>query len=222
MNHRIAKIISFVGHPLWVLSYILLFLLLLNPFAFGIRDISDSRAMILLVSVFMTSFLIPGFGVALMKPLGLISSLEMRDKQERIGPYIVSGVFYLWLFKNLLSGGIVPVLYTKFVLGATIGLFLAFFINIFTKISAHAVGMGGFVAMLLVTQFSWRSAMLALPIGQSALVLSPVVVVMLGCLLAGLVGTARLALDAHTPADLYRGYAAGFAAVLLANIPGLL
>jgi membrane-associated phospholipid phosphatase len=30
------------------------------------------------------------------------------------------------------------------------------------------------------------------------------------------VGTARLALGAHTPADLYRGYAAGAVAVLLA------
>jgi membrane-associated phospholipid phosphatase len=36
--------------------------------------------------------------------------------------------------------------------------------------------------------------------------------------LAGLVGAARLALGAHTPADLYRGYAAGMAAVLLAGM----
>ena len=35
-------------------------------------------------------------------------------------------------------------------------------------------------------------------------------------MLAGLVGTARLALGAHTPADLYRGYAAGVGAVVIA------
>ena len=44
------------------------------------------------------------------------------------------------------------------------------------------------------------------------------VVLALIALLAGLVGAARLALGAHVPADLYRGYAAGIAAVLLAGM----
>ena len=40
-------------------------------------------------------------------------------------------------------------------LGATIALFIAFFINIFSKISAHAVGMGGLVAMVLISIISF-------------------------------------------------------------------
>ena len=218
MPTALAKILSYLGHPLLVLTYILLLLLAVNPYAFGVRAMHDQQAVLLLVSVFSTSFLLPGFGVALMKPLGLIQSLQMPDKMERIGPYIITGVFYLWLFKNLISGGAhYPALFSTCVLGATIGLFLAFLINIFTKISAHATGMGGLIAMLLLTAFAWQNSGLQLHFPGGNLLLSLTIVTAIGVVFAGAVGAARLALGAHSPADLYRGYAAGFGAVMLAN-----
>ncbi|MEO6037274.1 MAG: hypothetical protein ABIQ93_02600 [Saprospiraceae bacterium] len=219
MSTTLAKLLSYLGHPLLVLTYILLILLAVNPYAFGVRAMYDRNAMLLLISVFSTSFLLPGFGVALMKPLGLIQSLHMPDKMERIGPYIITGVFYLWLFKNLAAAGSqYPALFSKCVLGATIGLFLAFFTNIFTKISAHATGMGGLVAMLLLTAFAWSGSPLYLSIPGGRLLVSVTAVLAVGIVFAGAVGAARLALGAHTPVDLYRGYAVGFLAVFLANI----
>jgi hypothetical protein len=218
MNLTLARILSFLGHPLLILTYILLLLLAVNPYAFSARSITDHRAMLLLISVFTTTFLLPGFGVALMKPLGFIQSLEMESKQERIGPYIITGIFYLWLFKNLFSGAQIPVLYSVCVLGATVGLFFAFFANIFTKISAHATGMGGLVAMVLLTSIEWRGLGMALPLFGGSLQISMMVLLAFTVLFAGLIGTARLALQAHVPVDLYRGYAAGFAAVMLAHL----
>ena len=218
MNLTLARILSFLGHPLLILTYVLLLLLAVNPYAFSARSMTDQRAMLLLISVFTTTFLLPGFGVALLKPLGFIQSLEMESKQERIGPYIITGIFYLWLFKNLFSGTQVPSLFGVCVLGATIGLFFAFFINIFTKISAHATGMGGLVAMVLLATVEWRGFGLALPVFGGALQLSLTVILAFTLLFAGLIGTARLALKAHVPADLYRGYAAGFAAVMIAEV----
>ncbi len=208
-----TKILSFLGNPLLVLTYILLLMLAVNPYAFGVKSIGDQRGVVLLLSVFTTSFLIPALGVALMKPLGLIKSLEMRDKQERVGPYIICGVFYLWLFKNFMEGT-VPLLYAKFALGATIGLFFAFFANIFTKISAHATGMGGLVGMVLVLAFEWPG--MALSLGAAQLSLN--VVLALAVLLAGLVGVARLKMEAHSPVNLWQGYASGAAGVFFANI----
>ena len=126
MPTSIAKLLSYLGHPLLVLTYILLILLAVNPYAFGVRAMTDRNAMLLLINVFSTSFLLPGFGVALMTPLGLIQNMQMPDKMERIGPYIITGVFYLWLFKNLSAAGSqYPALFSTCVLGATIGLFLA-------------------------------------------------------------------------------------------------
>ena len=218
MPTSIAKFLSFIGHPLLVLTYMLLILLAVNPYAFGVRAMSDKNAVLLLVSVFSTTFLLPGFGVALMKPLGLIQSLQMHDKMERIGPYIITGVFYLWLFKNLFSGnGHYPNLFSECVLGATIGLFLAFLINIFTKISAHTTGMGGFIGMLLLTAFTWDSSVMSLYLPGGNLLLSLTAIIAIGIVFAGAIGTARLTLGAHTPADLYRGYGVGFVAVILAS-----
>lgn len=219
MNKIVAHFFSVIGHPMLILIYILLIMLAVNPQQFGIVSMTDRRAVLLLMSVFTTTILLPGFGLALMKPLGFIKSLQMADKQERIGPYILAGVFYLWLFKNLESVGQTPTLYLVFVLGATIGLFLNFFINIFTKISVHAAGMGGFIAMiiLLMKQPEWAKYGLGLPFPGGTIEMSLTFVLAVVILLAGLVGTSRLALGAHVPSDLYRGYATGFVAVLLAG-----
>ena len=218
MNKTLAYGLSVLGHPLLVITYVLLVMLSVNPYQFGARNMFEPRAFIVLFSVFSTSFLIPAVGIALMKPLGLIKSMDMEDKQERIGPYIVAGIFYLWLFKNLLSSGQSPKLFTQFVLGATIALFLSFFINIFTKISAHAAGMGGLVTMLAIMAFSWGGVAMGISINQGTLLISLLLVFLFGVVLAGSVGTARLALGAHTPVDLYRGYAIGVIAVLLAQL----
>jgi len=212
----LARFLSYIGHPLLVLTLLLALLLAVNPYAFGVHDIGDQKARVLLLTVFITTFLLPGVGVAIMKPLGLIGSLEMRDKQERIGPYILTGVFYLWVFKSLLSDIQMPQLFSVCALGTTIGLFLAFFINIFTKISAHALGMGGLIAMVVLMSLQWNGPVLSIPMFGQWLVLSATMVLALTILFAGAVGTARLALDAHEPVDLYRGYAAGFGAVLVA------
>ncbi|MBK6995873.1 MAG: hypothetical protein IPH31_13445 [Lewinellaceae bacterium] len=213
MTPSLARALSYFGHPLLVLTYMLLLMLIINPFAFGAHHIGDQRTMILFFYVVSTTFLIPGLGVSLLKPLGLVRSLEMHDKQERIGPYIIAGIFYLWMFKNF-SNGAVPALYAKFVLGATIGLFFAFFVNIFTKISAHATGMGGFVAMVLLLAFEWAGA--TFTIGPILLSLNAILAIII--VLAGLIGVARLSLGAHTQAEIWQGYAAGFVAVMLADV----
>ena len=142
MNKTLAHLLTLLFHPLLVLSYALLLLLAINPYAFSARSLTDRPAMILFLSVFSTSFVLPAFGTALMKPLGHIKSFRMEDKLERTGPYILSGIFYLWLFKNLDATGQAPALFNTCVLGATIGLVFAFLIIIFSKINAHAVGIG--------------------------------------------------------------------------------
>jgi hypothetical protein len=193
-------------HPLLVLTYVLLLMMSANPFAFG----GEQRSVLLLLSVFSTSFLIPALGVVLMKPLGLIKELQMRDKQERIGPYIVCGVFYLWLYKNFM-GGTVPELYAKFTLGACIALFLAFFVNIFSKISMYATGMGSLIAMIMILAFAWPGN--AVTVGQIRLSLN--LILAMAIVLAGVAGYFTMRNTNHEARDVWRGYQAGFVAVLI-------
>lgn len=204
-----SRIFGFLLHPLLVLSYMLLLMLALNPFAFGAHQMNDQRSMVLFLYVFATSFLIPIVGISILKPLKLLRSLEMEDKQDRVGPYIISGVFYLWLFKNFHTG-VVPELYNAFTLGATIALFFAFFINIFSKLSAHMTGMGAMTAMIFSLAFQWAGQTLSL--GPVSLSLNVVLALVL--LLSGWMGTWQM--SKHTAAEVAQGYAAGFVAVLLA------
>ncbi|MCB0617437.1 MAG: hypothetical protein KDC41_01645, partial [Saprospiraceae bacterium] len=124
---------------------------------------------------------------------------------------------YLWLFVNFLHDPRVPVAFTSFVLGATIGLFLAFFINIFSKISAHAVGMGGLLAMIVITMFLYSYDTLTVYAGWFGQIeISMATVLILAILLAGMVGTSRLLLQAHDMQDLSGGFLVGFVSQFIA------
>ena len=213
----LARTLSVVFHPLLILTYILVVLLLMDPILFGIGRLADLEGRILLLRVFISTFFIPAFAVAMLTFLGLASSIELPDREDRYGPYIVSGIFYLWMFRNFLNNPNIPDIYTSFVLGAVVGLFLAFLINIFSKISAHAVGMGGLIAMviILIQNSDYQVFIVHWP-GVGAIQINLVAILLISIFLAGLVGTLRLYLKAHQPMDIFGGYMVGFTAQLIA------
>ena len=216
MPRLLAQVISFIFHPLLIVTYMLVLLLLVNPYLFGVSSIGDRASKLLILQVFLSTFFIPVVAVAMLLFTGMIQSFEMKSRQERIGPYIITGIFYLWMFRNFLDNPSIPTAFTCFLLGATIGLFFAFFVNIFSRISAHAVGVGGLLGMVVITMllFSYDTFTILSPRGTLEVGMSTIL--LLAILIAGLVGTARLALQAHEPMDLYGGYLVGFASQFMA------
>lgn len=214
---RLALGISIVLHPLLIPTYMLILLLLVNPFLFGINSISDHNGRLTLLMVFLYTFFVPMVSVIVMRFLGMTKSLEMVDRTERIGPFLVTGVLYLWIFYNFWNSPVIPTAYTAFMLGTVIALFAAFFVNLFSKISLHAVGMGGLVAMVAVTMLLFSGSSFTLALGSwGTYSVSMMLLLMLVVILAGLVGTCRLFLEAHASIDLYGGYLVGFTAQLIA------
>ena len=212
-----AQFISFIFHPLLMLTYMLILLLLVNPYLFGVNNISEQNSKILILRIFLSTFFIPAFSVVMLRFLGLVESIELRDKRERIGPYIITGIFYLWMFRNFLENSQIPTAYTSCVLGATIGLFVTFFINIFSKISAHAVGIGGMLGMVVITMllFSYDAFTVNSSLfGTFQVTMNAVLMVTI--IIAGIIGTARLVLQAHDPLDLYGGFLVGFSTQFIA------
>jgi len=94
-----ARIISILFHPLFVIGYVLVLLLSINPYLFVIQD--NQAKFLLIFSVVMLTIFFPIFSIFMMKMLDLIGSFQMKEKSERIGPLIVTGTFYLWLFINI-------------------------------------------------------------------------------------------------------------------------
>jgi hypothetical protein len=216
MLRFLAYFLSVLFHPLLMLTYMLLLLLLVNPYLFGgvLQNGGHSKLVLL---IFLSSFVIPAFAVGIMKALDMVDSLELKTKSERIGPYIITGILYMWLFQNLINNPDIPGAYKIFVLGATIGLFIAFFFNLFTKVSMHALGMGGLLGMTILTMllFSYNTFVIKLGmVGQLEMSMSALL--MLIVLLTGLVCTSRLILNAHSLQDLYSGFIIGLASQFIA------
>ncbi len=210
-----AHFFSIVFHPLFIVTYMSLILLWTNPFAFGWRHVAEAST--LLIIIIMTTVTLPAIAVLMMKMLGWVSSFSLEDQYERIGPYIVGGIMYLSLYLHLTRAESFPVSLRIAVLGTLIGLWTCFFINNFTKISVHAAGMGGLVAMVALTKltFGYDQAQIGL-IGGTNLVV-PVDMLLYGIILmAGVVGTSRLILKAHILREVYSGFVVGLASITVA------
>jgi len=146
----------------------------------------------LVVSI--NSILIPLLMFWMMKRLNIISSLSMDKKQDRLFPFLITGIFYIttwFVFYNL---GIMDLVAYLFMVAALL-VFLAILVNLFWKISIHSMSMGAmsvFIIYLTAVHF----------IGSSW----PAYLVIL---LSGLVGFSRLKLKSHSPAQIYVGYLLG-------------
>ncbi len=189
-----ANLLSVVFHPLFILTYILLFLIWVNPYAFGGSDHPQNG--LLIINVVILTVILPLIAIVLMRFMNLIDSIKIEKKEDRIAPYISTGVFYLWLSVNAYFTGIFPTVFTVFALGTTIALFMAFVVNIIHKVSLHTVGAGGLVTMIFIIMV-WHSYE------------SIETYFLLSILIAGALGTARLLLKAHEPYEVYLGYAIG-------------
>lgn len=217
MVKQLAWGISILFHPLLMPCYMLILLMLINPYLFGISSVGEPEGRRLILLIFLYTFFIPAVSITVMYFLGMLQSMSMPEKQERIGPYLITGMLYIWIFYNLYKNGQAPMAYTGFMLGTVIGLFLAFLVNIFSKISVHAVGMGGLVGMIFISMlfFSYGTFTMDMP-GGGSYEISVALLLMLSILLAGMVGSSRLLLKAHEQADVYGGYAVGFIAQIAA------
>lgn len=213
----LAKFFSAVFHPLLMLTYQMLMLLTVNPYLFGLNSATDPDGIKLMMVVFTQSFLLPGAAVMMMKFLGLVGSLEMPERNERIGPFIATGIFYLWLFQNANNSSVFHTSFAACALGGLVGMSLAFMINIFWKISIHALGMGGWCGAVYLTMryFSYGTFPCRLPF-LGDVVVSMNLILMLSLLTAGIVATSRLILKAHTYGQLVAGFTLGFATQIFA------
>ncbi|MCC6726656.1 MAG: hypothetical protein IT258_19295 [Saprospiraceae bacterium] len=214
MLRTTAQIVSVLFHPLLMVTYMLLLLLLINPYQFGVFNMAEQWKLVLMV--FLSTFAMPMFAVFMMKSLNMVKSMQLEDRYERIGPYILTGVFYIWMFLNF-KEKLFPKPLVITMLGSTIALFMAFFVNNFTKISAHAAGMGGLVGMALINSLFFNFDTFSMSLGPLGMYEISTNFVLMGVIiLAGIVCTSRLLLGAHNEKQLYTGFFVGFLSQFIA------
>ena len=212
ISKGVAQLISWLFHPLLMLTYMIALLMIINPYSFGVNQVGEGISGLLLIYVFLQASLIPGILISMMGKLGLTPNLNLGDRTSRIVPFIATGMLYMWLYANFSRLPDVPIAFQSAILGTIIALFTAFILNIFSKISLHTVGMGSLVGMVLVTILLFNYS--SFQFGNA--MYSMYGVLFIAITLAGVVGSARVIIENPTPKDLYGGYLVGFATQLIA------
>lgn len=204
MNRSFAKTLSVFFHPLLLPTYLFAFILYYLPTPF-ISFPLQHRWYILSLIIF-TTFFIPALGAFFMRKAGYIDSMELDKREQRLLPLLFTGTCYVvtsYLFHRE------PMFDRIFYVGMGLiaaSVFLTCIISLYWKVSAHSIGMGGGLGLLLLLNKMTPEAMLFGPI-------------VLFILMTGAVLSARLALDAHTPAQVYAGF---FSGLLLTLCGGML
>ena len=193
-----AKIISTMFHPL-IMPVIGLFIIF-NTDSYINYAIPTELKEAVIILVGTSTFIIPLLISLLLLNRKLINSLEMKTQKERVIPYAFTIIFYVFTLYMLKKAPIPPIIF-NFVIGATLSVIIAFIVNVKWKISAHMIGIGGLVGALICI-----SIMLDIYI-------TPFIIFAL--LVAGLVGSSRLKLKAHTQLQVYAGFLVGIACQII-------
>ena len=164
------------------------------------------------------SVFFPIVSILAMRASGLIKNLRLSEAKDRIGPMIASIIFYIWLFLNYRRFDTGPEIFEANILGATMALCFSFFINNFSKISLHAVGAGGLLGTIGVFRVVFGNDVYKILFGAYELHISPDIFLAVIVIITGMIGTSRLYLKTHKPADIYGGYLLGFVSQLMAYI----
>jgi len=198
-----AKIISYVFHPLFIPTYIFIFLICQTPYEFA--GITPYQLQLRLFSIFWLTAFFPAFAVFLLWRLKFSESIFLRTQKERIVPYVVTMFFYWWMYylsRNPQFNDLQPAVLRFFYMGIFISTVFGLILNNYFKISLHAMGVGGALAAIILFAMYYR-----LPLGVSMSVTA---------LITGAVCTARFLVSDHTNKDVYAGLFAGVFSQLIA------
>ncbi|MBC5994951.1 hypothetical protein [Pontibacter cellulosilyticus] len=194
MNRSLAQLLSVVFHPLLLPTYLFSFILYYMPASMLTLPL-ESRWVVLSMIV-LSTFIVPGLGAYSMMRMGYLDNLEMDRREQRRLPLLFTGACYTLTAYLLYNTSALDQIFF-FVMGLiAASVFLTYFVSLFWKVSAHSVGMGGALGLLLVLNR-------LMPDGSITMAIVVVII------LSGAVLSARLALHAHTPAQVYTGYGAG-------------
>jgi hypothetical protein len=183
----IASFFSVLFHPLFLFFYLILYLVYFTDL-FLLYRYSPHLWMFLLY-VFLNTVVIPIIII-----LFYSRDLMLKDKENRTIPYIIMIVVYGFMLFFFIRFYI-SVLVLRYLISLIIGLISLTIINIFYKPSLHTFAMGSLMAFFIRIYFL-HPGMFFYPL-------------MIMILLAGITGSARLALNAHTKEELLAGYGIG-------------
>ncbi len=193
---RLAHILSWVFVPLLMPVYGIILI-----FSLSILSLAPTQTKVVyILTIFAANFVVPMILVLLLKKMGVIQDVGLNGRKERLIPYIITiiclggSAFFLYM-----KGA--PLWVAMFYAGGALAALINMVINFRWKISAHAAGIAGIVAMLVqimkegvpTTGMTWW--------------------IVGAILVSGALGSARIWLGRHTLMQVLAGTLVGFLSV---------
>lgn len=198
-----AQFFSWIFHPLFLPLYVTWFIAFIHTGYF--TGYEDKFKWMLVIRVAVNMVIFPALTVLLLKAVGFISSIFLRAQRERIIPYITSGIFFFWMYLVFRNQEFIPSVLTAFVFGVFLSSSAALIVNIYQKISMHAIGCGGLLGFLIMLSTRDVFYPIALPLS-------------IGLLMTGIVCTSRMIISDHTQKEIYSGLVLGFICQALSGV----
>jgi membrane-associated phospholipid phosphatase len=201
----LAKIVSVLFHPLLLASY--MFALFSMSFPAGLDPLKEDGYWNFVFLIFCVTFLLPALNIGIFRTFGSIKSLAMEERGERIIPFSFIAILYgvlSYLFYSRTRIGLNDNL-LKFLIIIDVLVFVAALVTVFYKVSVHSMAIWGLIGILLPLN----------KVSEDGALLFPTII---SIVIAGLVMTSRLQLDAHTPREVMIGSMLGFAISFAAMI----
>lgn len=181
-------------HPLLMATYLcLLFFFGIHNTVYDYLTPFETKWRISLI-VFFFSFVFPVLNIYILVKLKRIPDLTLSNQDDRTFPYFITALFYFGLFYLLMDINIWNSV-KLFIIGGTVSILLSTLINLKYKISAHMVGLGGLLGVLISVSYLIHFDM------------TPYYIITI--VVAGIVAFARLFLNEHKPAQIYLGFFLG-------------
>jgi len=189
--YRLAQILSIIFHPLWMPLIIYMSVRTIDPYY-----IAPTQADYFVFLLLGINIVAPAVSMLIMIKYGMLSSIELRSRKERFGPYLLV-IFYYVLSYTMLrwKGPYLPPTVFSFFLSVIVSLMLSLAINSIWKISVHMLAQGGVFGTLLALNVIHPNLDTVYPA--------------LSLLMAGMTAYARLKLEAHTHGQVYAGFCLG-------------
>ena len=193
---RCANVISWVFVPLLMPVYGIILIFSLSFLSFA----PFHTKLVFTLIVFGANFIVPMLLVLLLKKMGIIEDIGLNGRKERLIPYVITIVCLLGT-GIFLYAKMAPLWVAMFYAGGALAGLINLIVNFRWKISAHAAGIAGIVAMLIqITKEGPTIGSMTWWIVGSIIV-------------AGLLGSARIWLGRHTLMQVLAGTAVGFLSV---------
>lgn len=194
MLRNLALVTSVVFQPLLMPTLVFGLVLFGVPQATTIPE--EIKVGIFFIIV-LSTLCIPMVTIIGLRLSGMVKSLHMAERKDRMVPFLITTVFFgLTTYFFYKKSELDPILWQGMGI-ISFAVFVLTLVTFFWKISAHMIGVGGLVAVVIVLGIKFSNFQ----------VLYPLVLV---CVLSGLIASSRLYLNAHKPLEVYLGFVTGF------------